>query len=101
MGLISTSEARSTRIPTTITTATSFGGSNIDPTAWKDKKVKGESRFPAQEEDTFRPVLHHYDGPKFRPELSFPRYNEYIAIPKSLSRIHYLLMGNLHFLNIF
>ncbi|KAK4746675.1 hypothetical protein SAY87_025712 [Trapa incisa] len=28
--------------------ATSFGGSNIDPTAWKDKKVKGESRFPAQ-----------------------------------------------------
>uniref|UniRef100_A0A0E0L6L0 DCD domain-containing protein n=1 Tax=Oryza punctata TaxID=4537 RepID=A0A0E0L6L0_ORYPU len=53
--------------------AASFGGSNIDP---------GESRFPAQvrvatrkiceplEEDAFRPVLHHYDGPKFRLELT-------------------------------
>ncbi|KAK8494373.1 hypothetical protein V6N13_003367 [Hibiscus sabdariffa] len=64
--------------------ATCFGGSNIDPTAWEDKKCKGESRFPAQvrirvrkvckalEEDAFRPVLHHYDGPKFRLELSVP-----------------------------
>ncbi|XP_057437520.1 B2 protein [Lotus japonicus] len=64
--------------------AASFGGSNIDPTAWEDKKCKGESRFPAQvrirvrtickalEEDSFRPVLHHYDGPKFRLELSVP-----------------------------
>ncbi|KAE8734528.1 B2 protein [Hibiscus syriacus] len=64
--------------------ATTFGGSNIDPTAWEDKKCKGESRFPAQvririrklcnalEEDAFRPVLHHYDGPKFRLELSVP-----------------------------
>jgi hypothetical protein len=64
--------------------AASFGGSNIDPTAWEDKKCKGESRFPAQvrisvrkickalEEDAFRPVLHHYDGPKFRLELSVP-----------------------------
>jgi hypothetical protein len=64
--------------------ATSFGGSNIDPTAWEDKKCKGESRFPAQvkirvrkfckalDEDAFRPVLHHYDGPKFRLELSVP-----------------------------
>ncbi|XP_010556284.1 PREDICTED: B2 protein-like [Tarenaya hassleriana] len=64
--------------------ATSFGGTNIDPTAWEDKKCKGESRFPAQvrirvrkvcnalEEDAFRPVLHHYDGPKFRLELSVP-----------------------------
>ncbi|XP_052197817.1 B2 protein [Diospyros lotus] len=62
--------------------AATFGGSNIDPTAWEDKKCKGESRFPAQvrirtrklckalEEDAFRPVLHHYDGPKFRLELS-------------------------------
>ncbi|KAF2316419.1 hypothetical protein GH714_041760 [Hevea brasiliensis] len=61
-----------------------FWGSNIDPTAWEDKKCKGESRFPAQvricvrklckalEEDAFRPVLHHYDGPKFRLELSVP-----------------------------
>ncbi|KAF5958652.1 hypothetical protein HYC85_005877 [Camellia sinensis] len=64
--------------------AVSFGGSNIDPTAWEDKKCRGESRFPAQvririrklckalEEDAFRPVLHHYDGPKFRLELSVP-----------------------------
>ncbi|KAG8384971.1 hypothetical protein BUALT_Bualt04G0173600 [Buddleja alternifolia] len=64
--------------------ASTFGGSNIDPTAWEDKKCKGESRFPAQvririrkickplEEDSFRPVLHHYDGPKFRLELSVP-----------------------------
>lgn len=61
-----------------------FGGINIDSSAWEDKKCKGESRFPAQvririrkvckalEEDAFRPVLHHYDGPKFRLELSIP-----------------------------
>ncbi|KAM0939554.1 putative DCD domain-containing protein NRP [Dioscorea sansibarensis] len=64
--------------------AASFGGTNIDPTAWEDKKKPGESRFPAQvrvmnrknceplEEDSFRPILHHYDGPKFRLELSVP-----------------------------
>ncbi|EPS70594.1 hypothetical protein M569_04167 [Genlisea aurea] len=64
--------------------AATFGGSNIDSTAWEDKKCKGESRFPAQvrirvrklckplEEDAFRPILHHYDGPKFRLELSIP-----------------------------
>ncbi|KAK1359372.1 DCD domain-containing protein [Heracleum sosnowskyi] len=64
--------------------ASGFGSSNIDATAWEDKKCKGESRFPAQvrirvrkickalEEDAFRPVLHHYDGPKFRLELSVP-----------------------------
>ncbi|KAG6471224.1 B2 protein-like [Zingiber officinale] len=62
--------------------AASFGGSNIDPTAWEDKKCPGESRFPSQvkvvtrkicdplEEDAFRPILHHYDGPKFRLELN-------------------------------
>jgi hypothetical protein len=62
----------------------SFGGTNIDPTAWEDKKNLGESRFPAQvrvmtrklyeplEEDSFRPILHHYDGPKFRLELGIP-----------------------------
>ncbi|CAL4949434.1 unnamed protein product [Urochloa decumbens] len=50
--------------------AASFGGTNIDPTAWEDKKCPGESRFPAQvrvatrkicdplEEDAFRPILH-------------------------------------------
>jgi hypothetical protein len=64
--------------------AASFGESNIDPTAWEDKKYNGESRFPAQvrvitrkvceplEEDSFRPILHHYDGPKFRLELNIP-----------------------------
>ncbi|PKA54398.1 B2 protein [Apostasia shenzhenica] len=64
--------------------AASFGGTNIDPTAWEDRKHLGESRFPAQvrvvtrknfnplEEDSFRPILHHYDGPKFRLELSVP-----------------------------
>ncbi|KAG6577132.1 B2 protein-like [Cucurbita moschata] len=64
--------------------AASFGGTNIDPTAWEDKKTPGESRFPAQvrtvtrkiceplEEDSFRPILHHYDGPKFRLELNIP-----------------------------
>ncbi|GAB4857592.1 hypothetical protein Ancab_015499 [Ancistrocladus abbreviatus] len=75
--------------------AASFGGSNIDATAWEDKKNPGESRFPAQrayrasgslsvrvqtrkvcdplDEDAFRPILHHrYDGPKFRLELSAP-----------------------------
>lgn len=64
--------------------AASFGGTNIDPTAWEDKKNAGESRFPAQvrvvtrkiceplEEDSFRPILHHYDGPKFRLELNIP-----------------------------
>ncbi|XAR70156.1 hypothetical protein NMG60_11026926 [Bertholletia excelsa] len=64
--------------------AASFGGTNIDPTAWEDKKKPGESRFPAQvrivtrkvceplEEDSFRPILHHYDGPKFRLELNIP-----------------------------
>ncbi|CAL9220457.1 unnamed protein product, partial [Arabidopsis halleri] len=64
--------------------ATTFEGTNIDATAWEDKKCKGESRFLAQvrirvrkickalEEDSSRPVLHHYDGPKFRLELSVP-----------------------------
>nr|PNR38291.1 hypothetical protein PHYPA_021402 [Physcomitrium patens] len=70
----------------------SFGGSNIDPTAWEDKKCRGESRFPAQvrtrirkqckplEEDSFRPVLHHYDGPKFRLQLSVPEAVELLDL---------------------
>ncbi|KAJ0918253.1 putative development/cell death domain-containing protein [Helianthus annuus] len=64
--------------------AASFSGTNIDPFAWEDKKNPGESRFPAQvcvitrklaeplEEDSFMPILHHYDGPKFRLELNIP-----------------------------
>ena len=27
------------------------------------------------DEDAFRPILHHYDGPKFRLELSVPEVN--------------------------
>ncbi|KAE8728014.1 B2 protein [Hibiscus syriacus] len=58
--------------------------SKLDPAAWEDKKCPGESRFPAQvqvltrkiceplEEESFRPILHHYDGPKFRLELNVP-----------------------------
>uniref|UniRef100_A0A1J3H3A1 B2 protein n=1 Tax=Noccaea caerulescens TaxID=107243 RepID=A0A1J3H3A1_NOCCA len=64
--------------------AASFGGTNIELNAFQDKKSPGESRFPAQvraitrkvclplEEDSFRPILHHYDGPKFRLELTVP-----------------------------
>ncbi|KAI7989326.1 hypothetical protein LOK49_LG13G00977 [Camellia lanceoleosa] len=59
--------------------AASFGGTNIDPKAWEDKKNPGESRFRSGmkvceplEEDSFRPILHHYDGPKFRLELNIP-----------------------------
>ncbi|CAN8272774.1 unnamed protein product [Cochlearia groenlandica] len=66
--------------------ASSFGGTNIEVNAFEDKKCGGggESRFPAQvraitrkvclplEEDSFRPILHHYDGPKFRLELTVP-----------------------------
>lgn len=28
------------------------------------------------EEDSFRPILHHYDGPKFRLELNVPEVIE-------------------------
>ncbi|RWW24351.1 hypothetical protein GW17_00011365 [Ensete ventricosum] len=82
--------------------AASFGGSNIDPTAWEDKKCKGESRFPAQvrirvrklckplEEDAFRPVLHHYDGPKFRLELSISEVHLlHLLLCGSSSCLHY------------
>ncbi|XP_019436138.1 PREDICTED: B2 protein-like [Lupinus angustifolius] len=62
--------------------AAGFGGTNIDPTAWEDKRNPGESCFPAQvrvttrkafdplDDETFREVVHHYDGPKFRLELT-------------------------------
>ncbi|KAK8464110.1 hypothetical protein PHAVU_011G123401 [Phaseolus vulgaris] len=64
--------------------AASFGGTILIQQLGEDKKCPGESRFPAQvqvitrkvceplEEDSFRPILHHYDGPKFRLELSVP-----------------------------
>ncbi|RVW83624.1 B2 protein [Vitis vinifera] len=63
--------------------AMSFGGSNIDPTAWEDKKCRGESRFPAQvrirtkkkckplDEDAFSPFCTTM-MPKFRLQLSVP-----------------------------
>lgn len=38
--------------------AISFGGSNIDPTAWKDNKCRGESRFPAQVHRQIYPYTH-------------------------------------------
>jgi hypothetical protein len=28
--------------------------------------------YESLEEDSFRPILHHYDGPKFRLELNVP-----------------------------
>ncbi|XP_075512384.1 uncharacterized protein LOC142547803 isoform X6 [Primulina tabacum] len=87
--------------------ATTFGGSNIDPTAWEDKKCKGESRFPAQvrirmrklckplDEDAFRPVLHHYDGPKFRLELSVPEVRfEQLFLENQLVSTRKLLVLN-------
>uniref|UniRef100_A0A804LXM8 DCD domain-containing protein n=1 Tax=Zea mays TaxID=4577 RepID=A0A804LXM8_MAIZE len=66
------------RASSTIPLSVSMSSSgSIDPTAWEDKKCKGESRFPAQVRIRVRklckplcPVLHHYDGPKFRLELS-------------------------------
>ncbi|CAK9272135.1 unnamed protein product [Sphagnum jensenii] len=66
--------------------ASSDGGLNLEPGAWeiKDtrKNTRQSSRFPAQvrvrwreerpplPEEKFRPLLYHYDGPKFRLELS-------------------------------
>lgn len=35
-------------------------------------KIRIRKICKALEEDSFRPVLHHYDGPKFRLELSVP-----------------------------
>ncbi|XP_058222038.1 DCD domain-containing protein NRP isoform X1 [Rhododendron vialii] len=84
--------------------AASFGGTNIDPTAWEDKKNPGESRFPAQvrvvtrklceplEEDSFRPILHHYDGPKFRLELNIPEVLTSLDLFKISASI--IIIGN-------
>ena len=33
-------------------------------------KVATRKIYDPLEEDAFRPILHHYDGPKFRLELS-------------------------------
>jgi len=38
----------------------------------KQVRIRIRKVCKALEEDAFRPVLHHYDGPKFRLELSIP-----------------------------
>jgi len=40
------------------------------------------------EEDAFRPILHHYDGPKFRLELSVPEVScsHFTKLKKKLCR---------------
>lgn len=76
--------------------ATSDGGLNIDPEAWENKETKKGggpvSRYPAQvrvrlreerpplEEAKFRPLLHHYDGPKFRLELTVSEAEDLLKI---------------------
>ncbi|KAH6801836.1 DCD and Cell domain protein [Perilla frutescens var. frutescens] len=64
--------------------ATSFGGMDIDPSAWPDNNNPGKSRFPAQirtrrrkicppmEDTTFRPLVEHYTGNRFRIEVTVP-----------------------------
>ncbi|KAJ6290202.1 hypothetical protein OIU78_026005 [Salix suchowensis] len=53
----------------TATSSLKYHGFSLTNTAgfWVIRKL-----YKALEEDTFRPVLHHYDGPKFRLELSVP-----------------------------
>lgn len=41
----------------------------------------------ALEEDSFRPVLHHYDGPKFRLELSVPEVRVHIRFVNVSNKI--------------
>ncbi|KAL3681183.1 hypothetical protein R1sor_024139 [Riccia sorocarpa] len=78
--------------------ASSDGGLNIEPDAWgenKDSRKNGRqsvSRFPAQvrvrmrehrpplQEEKFRPVLYHYDGPKFRLQLSQSEAQELLKL---------------------
>lgn len=38
----------------------------------KQVRVVTRNICESLEEDSFRPILHHYDGPKFRLELSVP-----------------------------
>lgn len=35
-------------------------------------RIRIRKQYKPLEEDAFRPVLHHYDGPKFRLQLSVP-----------------------------
>jgi hypothetical protein len=35
-------------------------------------RIRVRKQCKPLEEDSFRPILHHYDGPKFRLQLSIP-----------------------------
>lgn len=39
-------------------------------------RIRVRKLCKALDEDAFRPVLHHYDGPKFRLELSIAEVHE-------------------------
>ncbi|GKE90979.1 transcription factor MYB98-like protein, partial [Tanacetum coccineum] len=72
--------------------AASFGGTNIDPSAWEGKKNPGESRFPAQhkdfwteEEDRILIAAHAEMGNKWakwpRPSPIFQNYIKSLNLP--------------------
>lgn len=44
------------------------------------------------EEDSFRPILHHYDGPKFRLELNIPEVLTSLDLLKVSASI--IIIGN-------
>lgn len=54
-----------------LTVGTSFAALN-------QVRIRVRKICKALEEDSFRPVLHHYDGPKFRLELSVPEVSRKI-----------------------
>lgn len=77
----------STRCLCGVFEAASDGGLNLDPLAWENIEVRRSgkapvSRYPAQvrvhlkfqrpplDEETFRPILDHFEGHKFRLELT-------------------------------
>ncbi|KAH9550323.1 hypothetical protein CY35_10G065600 [Sphagnum magellanicum] len=85
--------------------ASSDGGLNLEPGAWENKDTRKNgrqqsSRFPAQvrvrwreqrpplEEETFRPLLYHYDGPKFRLELSKAEADDLLKLFGTTSHHH-------------
>ncbi|MFS7907827.1 hypothetical protein Hanom_Chr01g00075931 [Helianthus anomalus] len=47
----------------------------VNPRPRDNVRIRIRKVCKALEEDAFRPVLHHYDGPKFRLELSIPEHN--------------------------
>lgn len=93
--------------------AASDGGFNIDPYAWENvestrsgRYSKPVSRYPAQvrvqvrigrpplEEDTFRPVLDHLDGHKFRLELTSEQVQQLLHLFGAISRCEKELMDS-------